>query len=107
MKRITKLRPSEDPLVPTAETVGQYRDDMDLPSSASPSTGYWIAGHPINLEDLVENSMLYVHRKIRNGEEVGGMFRTSRLCKVDLDENLNGTIETYNSIYKIEDYEEN
>lgn len=91
--KLTKFASAADPKFPTANREdfkdGQENEGVSLPID------YWIIG---NLQrEIKEGQSIKVLREIRNGVEALGMFSSSPVKKIDGD-----SIETSNSIYKIE-----
>jgi len=92
--RLTKLKPVENPLIPTplAEDYvsGQDNGAVSLPID------YWVTGtlH----EDPQVGLPIRVRRDCRNGEWIDGTLTTSPVQRIDGD-----MIYTANSVYKLEE----
>lgn len=92
--RLQKRDASDAPLFPPGLEdfiPGAINDGVSLP------VGYWVTGTLI--EDVELGKPIQLLRNNRNGEEILGMFTTSYVESVDLEEN---TIVTDNSIYDVE-----
>jgi len=105
MHKITKLKASDDPLCPTADTHDDYRHSVTSSlfkyedSHLSPSVDYWIIGEI--LRGPVIGESLVVSRWVRNGELIRGTFQTSQITKITED-----GFETMNSVYKLEEVDD-
>ena len=91
--KITKLNKSEFPEYPTAEKKDYVQGEDN--GNISPFIGYWVIGHLIF--DITEGRPIQMDREIRNGENVGGYFQTSKVLSYK-----NGIAKTLNSEYKVE-----
>lgn len=105
MHKITKLKASDDPSYPTADTHDDYRHSVtSFPikhkdSRLSPSVDYWVIGD-ITCPPQVGVSVM-MDRWVRNGVLARGRFSTSPVVKI----NENG-FETMNSVYKLEEVDD-
>ena len=102
--KITKIVVVADPKHETAQPVDYV---CGVENSLSPFVGYWVVGTlltPIKLGKSIR-----MNREIRNGVKVDGYFVSSIVQKID-DTRIKFDVlivETDNSIYKIEEIEEN
>ena len=101
MYKITKLKPSDDALFPTAENHDEYRESVlqgiftMSGEHISPNIDYWVVGEILRGPNIGES--LILDRWVRNGELIRGTFTTSKITKI-----LEDGFETQNSVYKME-----
>lgn len=93
--KISKLKPSAKPHYPTPNkkdfTPGADNGNVSLP------VDYWAEGYL--LSDIVIGKPILIDRRIRNGITADGFMNTSSIVKIN---SKAGTVETLNSVYKIE-----
>ena len=91
--KLTKINKAENPRHKTPDKkdykFGEINRDVSVPLD------YWLIGELVG--DITVGKGIVIAREIRNGVKVEGLYRSSRVKKIDGD-----TIETDNSIYKIE-----
>lgn len=92
--KLTKLAASLNPEFPTPPLAtykqGDINEGVSLPAE------YWVTG---SLRyDVVVGAGVFVNRDCRNGEPCEGIMQTSPIHKINED----GTLETLNSVYKLE-----
>jgi len=97
--RITKFAESENPKFTSADIRnykhGEENEGVSLPID------YWIEG--TLLESVDEGRHIVVDRRIRNGVSMPGIFRTSRVTKIEKSgAGICDVVETQNSKYMIE-----
>tara|TARA_R110000744_G_scaffold113641_4_gene212791 strand:+ start:8019 stop:8399 length:381 start_codon:yes stop_codon:yes gene_type:complete len=101
---IEKFDATDQPRCLSAKSVQEYRDRM-MTDDVSPNVGYNVRGMVI-MHELEVGGFINVNRTHRNGEEVRGFFRSSRIEDIEyLSEASSGEeamiIHTGNSIYSL------
>jgi hypothetical protein len=105
MHKITKLKASDEARFPTAETHDEYRKSVEnsvfsySDDHLSPNVDYWTIGDILRGPTIGES--LIMDRWMRNGQLIRGTFKTSRVTKITED-----GFETQNSVYKIEEVDD-
>lgn len=90
--RVTKIDKTENALHETSSREEWQHGQKNL---KSPFVGYWLEGNL--LTPMSVGGVLWVDRKVRNGESVEGYFRSSPIIKIDGKE-----VHTNNSVYLVD-----
>lgn len=99
--RVRKVAATADPRVATAEW-DNYIPGQDN-GMISPPVEYEVAG--VCVVDIQEEGFIYLDRFERNGEKVGGFFRSSRIQKITPDGGCY-QVATHNSVYLVKPLDE-
>jgi hypothetical protein len=105
MHKLTKLKSVENPSVQTADSHDEYRASKEASlfrigdNHLSPNVDYWVVGDIINPPSIGEG--LIMDRWVRNGQFVRGRFSTSSITSITDD-----GFETMNSVYKLEEVDD-
>jgi hypothetical protein len=100
--KITKIGKLEEPRVQTADWAEYIPGAFN---SLSPPVEYTIKAVIHDYDSIEVGGFIWADRYERNGEPVQGVFRSSRITKVE-NENGNLKVTTGNSIYLIEEINE-
>jgi hypothetical protein len=105
MHKLTKIKAVENPQVKTASNHDEYRESVVSglhridDNHLSPNVEYWVLGEITQKPEI--GSFLVMDRWIRNGTLSRGIFSTSKITSITED-----GFETMNSIYKLEEVED-
>lgn len=110
MIKLTKIdiNPNNQEVVHAA-SVDEYRQDQERGTwgqffeGKSPPVEYWVAGHLIRPVAIGEHVL--IERLNRNGLAKWGIMKTSTVQKIEQDGDVT-FITTANSLYKMENYDE-
>jgi hypothetical protein len=92
MVKLTKINKQKNPAYETS-SISDWKHGEE--NGLSPFVGYQVKGSL--LSKPVVGGSIEIFREIRNGDKVPGIFRSSKILKIE-----GNLIHTLNSVYKIE-----